>query len=65
VRRLRERHEAVLAHFRQIAADTEEERARDDAEFPYLALEYGIEFMEWVSGWCRRMEERLTALRLS
>ena len=66
VRRLRERHEAVLAHFRRIAADTEEERERDDAEFPYLALEYGIEFMEWVSGWCRRMEDRLTyALRRS
>jgi PadR family transcriptional regulator, regulatory protein AphA len=63
LRRLGERHEAVLAHFRQIAADLEDERERDEAEFPYLALEYGIEFMEWVSGWCRRMEERLTRSR--
>ena len=63
LRRLREQHEAVLAHFRQIAADAAPEREPDEAEFPYLVLGYGIEFMEWVSGWCRRMEKRLNSSR--
>jgi DNA-binding PadR family transcriptional regulator len=60
VRRLCEQHEAVLAHFRELASGLAEERERDPAVFPYVALDYGIAFMEWVVGWCRDLERELT-----
>jgi DNA-binding PadR family transcriptional regulator len=60
VRRLCAQHEAVLAHFRELAAGLAEERERDPAVFPYVALDYGIEFMEWVVGWCRDLERDLS-----
>jgi DNA-binding PadR family transcriptional regulator len=60
VRRLCEQHEAVLAHFRALAPGVEDRREQDTAVFPYVALDYGIAFMEWVVGWCRDLERDLS-----
>jgi PadR family transcriptional regulator AphA len=63
VRRLREQHEAVLQHFRAIGADLDEQRRNDPAVYPYLALDYGIEFMEWVVDWWRDLEREWPTTR--
>jgi PadR family transcriptional regulator, regulatory protein AphA len=59
VRRMRAQFEEILTHFRTLAADLAEEREQDPARFPYLALDYGIEFMEWIGSWWDRLEEEL------
>ena len=59
LRRLREQHEVVLARFQELAADMERQREEDSAVFPYHTLDYGVEFMEWVIEWCRRLENRV------
>jgi PadR family transcriptional regulator, regulatory protein AphA len=59
VRRMRGQFEEILAHFRGLAAELAVERERDTARFPYLALDYGVEFMQWVVGWWAALEEEL------
>jgi DNA-binding PadR family transcriptional regulator len=59
VHRMRGQFGEILAHFRALAADLADDRAEDPAQFPYLALDYGIEFMEWIGGWWGRLEEEL------
>jgi PadR family transcriptional regulator AphA len=48
---------AVAERFREI--DTS--RDSGDAVYPPVALQYGIELMEWIAEWYRRAEERLEA----
>ena len=51
---MRAHFDEILTHFRGLAADLASEREEDPARFPYLALDYGIEFMEWMRAWCER-----------
>jgi PadR family transcriptional regulator AphA len=59
VRRMRAQFGEILAHFRALAVDLADEREEDPARFPYLALDYGIEFMDWIGAWWDRLEEEL------
>jgi PadR family transcriptional regulator AphA len=60
VERVRRQMEEILAHFQGLAAELGAERAEDEAAFPYLALDYGVEFMEWVVGWWSALEADLS-----
>lgn len=55
LRLAREEFEEVAARFRQIRVDDSGQR------YPGLALEYGIELMDWVAEWYRRAGRRLEA----
>ncbi len=59
VQRMRAQFDEILTNFRGLAADLASEREEDPARFPYLALDYGIEFVEWIGGWWERLEEEL------
>jgi DNA-binding PadR family transcriptional regulator len=48
---------AVAERFREIDAS----REPGDTMYPPLALQYGIELMEWIAEWYRRAGERLAA----
>jgi DNA-binding PadR family transcriptional regulator len=61
VRRMRTQMENILAHFRMIADELARDREEDPARFPYLALDYGLAFMEWVVGWWAALERELQA----
>jgi DNA-binding PadR family transcriptional regulator len=60
VQRMREQMEEILAHFRRLAAELGADREEDEAAFPYLALDYGIGFQEWVVGWWAALEADLS-----
>ena len=55
VRSRRTGHEAVLDRLRAIESAASEGPHR----FPYLSLRFGIEFNEFIVGWCDRMEREL------
>jgi DNA-binding PadR family transcriptional regulator len=57
LRRLRADREAVLGRLREVAAGFPA-GARDGSGA--LVLEYGIGMHEWIVGWCRDVESRLT-----
>jgi hypothetical protein len=42
-----------------VSTTAHEARESRGAEFPLLALEWGIALHEFYAGWCARMEERL------
>ncbi|MFN2471226.1 MAG: PadR family transcriptional regulator [Gaiellaceae bacterium] len=47
----------ALAHFR---SELEPVARTSASGYPYVALEYGLELLEWNVDWCRRMERRLS-----
>jgi len=49
----------VLEHFRSFEPDARTGFIEDTQRYPYLALEYGIEFMEWMRAWCERTADRI------
>ncbi len=51
--------EQSLEHFRT-EIEPNARALRDEHEFPYHALEYGLDLLEWNIAWCRRMERRLS-----
>jgi PadR family transcriptional regulator AphA len=60
VRRARAQFDEVLSHFRMIAEEVEPEREKDEARYPYFALDYGLAFMEWVVAWWSALERELS-----
>jgi DNA-binding PadR family transcriptional regulator len=55
LRRFRERHEVVAAELRRIESASP---AAEDSS-PYMTLEFGIAYQEFVADWCRQAERRL------
>jgi PadR family transcriptional regulator, regulatory protein AphA len=53
VQAFRREREAILEKLREIDA------GKAPGAFPQVVLSYGIEFHEWVVGWCLRLERRL------
>jgi hypothetical protein len=55
VRAFRREREAILEKLRAIDVTP----GKVEGSFPLVVLSYGIEFHEWVIGWCSRLERRL------
>jgi DNA-binding PadR family transcriptional regulator len=55
VRAFRREREAILEKLRAIDVPS----GKGQGSFPLVVLSYGIEFHEWVIGWCSRLERRL------
>jgi DNA-binding PadR family transcriptional regulator len=51
----------VLESFRGMAPGARTGFFEEEQLYPYLALDYGIEFMEWMRGWCERTIARIEA----
>jgi PadR family transcriptional regulator, regulatory protein AphA len=51
----RRTHERIVAHLRSVEATGKPEG------FAYVVLRYGIEFNEWMAGWCERTQAELEA----
>ena len=51
----RRTHEQIVAHLKEVEATGKPEG------FAYLVLRYGIEFNEWMAGWCARTQADLEA----
>jgi PadR family transcriptional regulator, regulatory protein AphA len=61
VRRTRAQYEELLDGFRGLAEELESDRTEDDGRFPYVALGYGLAYLEWVGEWWRGLERELDA----
>jgi PadR family transcriptional regulator AphA len=60
LRRMRERSEWIVEHFREMEPGAKEGFTEEGGErFPYLALRYGIGLMEWMAGWAAETERAL------
>lgn len=59
VRRIRREHERIARELRAIEPAAREARAEHGARFPYLTLEWGIAYEDFLVDWCARAEERL------
>lgn len=46
--------EYVLERFRAFEPDARTGFIEDTQRYPYLALDYGIQYMEWMRDWCER-----------
>jgi PadR family transcriptional regulator AphA len=53
--------ERALALFRQIEPQARTGFFSDEQLYPYLALTYGIEQLEWMRDWCERTVRRIEA----
>jgi PadR family transcriptional regulator AphA len=53
--------EQALALFRQIEPEARTGFFTDKQLYPYLALTYGIEQLEWMRDWCERTARRIEA----
>jgi PadR family transcriptional regulator AphA len=58
LRSMREHRHRVAARLREIEPKAEQKQAEGDP-YPLMVLQSGIEFNEWFSDWCERMEARL------
>jgi PadR family transcriptional regulator AphA len=63
LRRIRETHERVAEQLRQIEPAAREAAAEGGRGFPYMTLEFGIEFQQFIADWCSRTERRLASER--
>jgi DNA-binding PadR family transcriptional regulator len=59
VRAIRHEHEDVLDRLRQIEGKARAERDAGIAEMPLHVLSFGLDYHEFVVGWCRRREREL------
>jgi PadR family transcriptional regulator, regulatory protein AphA len=59
LRSLREAHEGVAGQLRQIEPAAREAAAETGRRLPYMTLDFGIAFQEFVADWCRRAEREL------
>jgi hypothetical protein len=55
LRRMRERHEGIVASLEEI----EPVAAQGPRRFPHLTARFGIDFHNWIAGWCAQMEREL------
>ncbi len=51
----------VLESFREMEPGARTGFFEEGQLYPFLALDYGIEYMEWMRGWCERTSKRLEA----
>jgi PadR family transcriptional regulator, regulatory protein AphA len=51
--------EFVLERFRELSLDSRRGFLEDDQLYPYLTLDYGIAFMEFMRAWCERTAARV------
>lgn len=66
VRRMRERSEWIAERFRELEPGARDGFTEDGGErFPYLALRYGIDLMDWMARWAAETERGLEDGRLS
>jgi PadR family transcriptional regulator AphA len=59
LRRLRERHERIADELREIEPAAREAAAESGRRLPYMTLDFGIAFQEFVADWCTRAEAEL------
>jgi DNA-binding PadR family transcriptional regulator len=59
LRRIRDAHEQVAAQLREIEVVAREAVAESGQRLPYLTLEFGIAFQEFIADWCSEAERRL------
>ena len=59
LRRVRERHEQLAEELRQIEPAARDAAAESGRRLPYMTLDFGIAFQEFVADWCARAEADL------
>jgi PadR family transcriptional regulator AphA len=59
LRRLREVHQRVGDELRQIEPAAREAASETGRRLPYLTLDFGIAFQDFVADWCERAEREL------
>ena len=59
LRRIRGEHERVRDELRSIEPMAVEKKSETGAEMPLTVLHWGIEYQEFIVGWCERMEREL------
>ena len=59
LRRLRELHEGVADQLKKIEPAARDAASESGRRLPYMTLDFGIAFQEFVAGWCTRAEAEL------
>ena len=59
LRRMRAEHERVRDQLRSMEPKVTEKREEKGSEMPLFVLRWGIEYQEFIIGWCDRMEQEL------
>jgi PadR family transcriptional regulator, regulatory protein AphA len=59
LRRIREEHELVAKQLKQIEPVAREAAAETGRRFPFMTLEFGIAFQDFIADWCSQAERRL------
>ena len=59
LRRMRAEHERVRDQLRSIEPQATEKGEEKGSEMPLFVLHWGIEYQEFIIGWCERMEQEL------
>jgi PadR family transcriptional regulator AphA len=59
LRRIRGEHERVRHELRSIEPMAVEKQSDEGIDMPLLVLRWGIEYHEFIVGWCERMEREL------
>lgn len=61
IRRLRAEHERMREVLRSIEPGARAAREQHGHRFPYLTLEWGLAYEDFLVGWCAEVERRLAA----
>jgi PadR family transcriptional regulator AphA len=61
LRRIREAHERVAEQLEQVRPGAQQAAEESGNRLPYLTLEFGIAFQEFVADWCERAERELSS----
>ena len=61
LRRMREQHQRVAKQLEAIEPAAREAAVTTDRRAPYLALEFGIAYQQFIADWCSQLERRLEA----
>jgi PadR family transcriptional regulator, regulatory protein AphA len=59
IRRVRDEHEQVADQLRRIEPAAREAADSTGNRAPYMTLEFGIAYQEFIADWCRKAESRL------
>jgi DNA-binding PadR family transcriptional regulator len=59
LRRIRERHESVAEELKKIEPAARKAAEETGRRFPYMTLDFGIAFQEFIADWCRKAERDL------
>jgi PadR family transcriptional regulator AphA len=59
LRRVRETHEQIASQLRQIEPAAHEAALENERRFPYMTLDFGIAYQEFIADWCSRAEREL------